>query len=645
MKFAEITLNSDTCLKIPTFTYQIPENLILKPGDSVLVPFKKQIIEGIVVSLHNNQPKYPTKKIVKKTKNLLFPYQINLAKFISDYYFCDIYKVIKLFLPKKIWNRSFELKNSSSNHHSNTEERTNSGFEKTKKSIVNILSQTKPVLFKEGNFNKKIDIYFKIAAQNITNNEQTLIIFPEILTIQPFFQKFQKHFGEKVAIYHNKLSESEKLSQHLLTKQNKTQIIIGTKLALFLPFFNLNTVIIDSEHEKLYKNEQHPKYDARTLALQLHKYFNLPLILQSPAPRLETYHQALQKKFVTLKVKTPNMKPNIEIINLNDEVQRKNFSIFSEFLTKKIENCLQNKNQVILTVNKLGSSNTIFCKDCNHTEKCENCNINLKLDQKKHLLFCSHCSFKKEIPTKCPKCQSTIIKFKGIGTQKIEAEVKKLFPNAKIFRADRETSTKKHFEEELYEKLKNHEIDILIGTQIVTKNLNLPNIKLVCNLLVDIGSNIPDFRNQEYYYQSINNLLYSINEGNIIIQTYNPKNPILKSAITEDFHNFALQELETRKNLSLPPFTNQIKISTLEDSEDKAEQQALNLQNELQNLLKNFKQEKNSIEITNYPAFLPKKNNKYIWQTLISSNTPLNEIIPNIPQQKNTKIDIDPVSQ
>jgi primosomal protein N' (replication factor Y) (superfamily II helicase) len=490
-------------------------------------------------------------------------------------------------------------------------------------------------------FSKKINLYSEIVKENINNNAQTLIIVPELLSAQPFFEKFNEMFKGKTILYDHKLTENGRIMQYYKTKYNQAQIIIGTKLSLFLAFKNLKTIIVENEHEWSYKNEMHPRFDARNIALKLKEETGAGLIFSSPVPRIETYYNGLQKKY--LSIKAEQIKPKIQIIDLKNEIKRKNFGIFSETLISKIKNCLENKNQVILSLNKLGSGNLIFCKDCNYEEKCDNCDTHLKFNSIKKILYCPHCSFKKEIPEKCPKCKSALIKIKGIGTQKVEEEAKKLFPSAKIFRADHETLTAKNSEKNLYENMKNKQIDILIGTQIVNKPLNLPNIKLFCSMLADVGLNFPDFRCEERGFQIISSTINAIDDGEIIIQTYNPENPTIKSALEGNFHDFAKNELKIREKLNLPPFSKQIKIIIEEKTAEKAEAESEKLTKEITEGLSINNQTKRDFQISNFPALSSRLNNKYFWQTLltIKKSLPTPEILKNLPE--NSKIEMDPI--
>ena len=336
--------------------------------------------------------------------------------------------------------------------------------------------------------------------------ETAIVLVPEISLTPQMLDRFISRFGkEKIAVLHSKLSIGEKYDEWNKIKEGKAKIVIGARSAIFAPVTNLGIIIIDEEHDSSYKSEANPKYDAKQVAKYIAKQNNCPLVFGSATPDINTYYKAktlgkIELLELTKRANNSSL-PKVSIIDLKQELANGNHSMLSRELYQEIEENLKQKRQTILFLNRRGYSTFIMCRDCGYTVKCKNCNISLTYHSYEKKLKCHYCGYEEEIVKVCPECHSEKIRYFGTGTQKLEQEIIKQFPNAKTIRMDVDTVTKKNSHEEILNKFKNENIDILIGTQMVVKGHHFPNVTLVGVIAADSSLNIDDYRANERTFQ------------------------------------------------------------------------------------------------------------------------------------------------
>lgn len=403
--------------------------------------------------------------------------------------------------------------------------------------------------------------------------------------------------------------------------------------------------MIDEEHEWTYKQEQSPRYNTRDVAFEIQKLTGAQIIFGSATPSLEIMRKAKNSEIKLFELKERIQKtplPKVEIVDMREELKKQNFSMFSEHLLEKIKEKLNKKEQVLIFLNRRGSASSTVCRDCGYVAKCQNCESRLTYHISKFThttLICHHCGLITKTPDICPDCASVRIKHFGLGTEKVESELKVLFPNARIARADKDTMSKKNSFENLHSKLNAEEIDILIGTQMIGKGIDIANISLVAVILADTSLQIPDFRSFERSYQLLSQVAGRAGrrdkQGEVIIQTYNPDNTVLLAVKDHNYTEFYEQEIRTRENAKLPPFTKIIKLIYCDKDKKVCEQKA-------NFLLQNLKTE--NYEVYAAPALLPRLNNKYYWHIYICGIRP-EMLIKKIDHEllRGWRIDVDPI--
>lgn len=447
--------------------------------------------------------------------------------------------------------------------------------------------------------------------------------------------RFIARFGlEQIAVLHSKLSVGERYDQWQRIKKNEAKIIIGARSAIFAPVSNLGVIIIDEEHDDSYKSEMTPRYQAKEIARTIAEHENIPLILGSATPDLKTFYKAQKneiKKLTLTKRANKSHLPKVKIVDLREELANGNKTMLSRKLYENIKDNLEKKHQTILFLNRRGFSTFVMCRDCGYTVKCKNCNITLTYHLKENKLKCHYCGYEQENVTICPECNSTKIKYFGTGTQKLETQVRKIFPNATTIRMDIDTVTKKNSHEDIINRFKKENIDILIGTQMVVKGHHFPNVTLVGVIAADSSLNIEDYRANERTFQILTQVAGRAGRenlpGDVIIQTYNPDQFSIECAKKQDYNEFYNIEINLRKQLKYPPFCDIIVIGI--SGQDKYEVENTS-QTLYTNLVSKIKQHNMNLLIYSpRPAPIDKIKNKYRFRIIIKGefNDRVNEYI------------------
>ena len=406
----------------------------------------------------------------------------------------------------------------------------------------------------------KTQVYIELIKKVVKNGKTALLLVPEISLTTQIIQKFYDNFGNDVAIFHSGLSDGEKYDEYLKIFNNEVHIVIGTRSAIFTPITNLGIIIIDEEHSETYKQDTNPRYHAIDMAKFRCNYHSIPLVLGSATPSLETMARALKGVYTYIKMENrigDAVLPEIEIVDQTDEVKNGNY-IISKILRDKIMDRLDKKEQVILLLNRRGYSTIISCKACGYTYKCPHCDISLTYHKSSNNLRCHYCGYTVFKTDKCPECGENALYDYGLGTEKLEQEIAKVFPMARIVRMDADTTTNKGAYSKIINSFRDYEYDILLGTQMISKGLDFPLVTLVGVLNADATLNIPDFRSGERTFallsQTSGRAGRGQKRGEVILQTFNPNSFVLKCVCDNDYMKFYNYEMSNRHKLSYPPY-------------------------------------------------------------------------------------------
>lgn len=413
----------------------------------------------------------------------------------------------------------------------------------------------------------KTEVYLNLTSKVIEDGGQVIVLVPEIGLTPQMIERFKSWFGNEVAIIHSKLSAGERYDEYRKVLNDEVKVVVGVRSAVFVPFKNLKMIIVDESHDSSYEFHDNLKYDTIEVAINRMKGKG-KVVLGSATPSVESYFYA-QKDFYNLcelknRAKKGAFLPDTEIVDMRDELIMGNVSIFSRELREAIEEKLKNKEQIILFLNRRGFSNFISCRSCGEVIKCDDCDISMTYHKAKNRLICHYCGKTKPLPKVCPSCGSKFIKQFGVGTQRVEEEVQKYFPEARVLRMDRDTTGKKDSFEKFYEKIKDKEADIIIGTQMVSKGFDFEDVTLVGIVAADLSLYISDYKARERTFQLITQVSgragRASKKGQVIIQTYSPDSEIIKYSAQGDYKDFYEYEIQERKTFLYPPYTKLIEL-------------------------------------------------------------------------------------
>lgn len=471
----------------------------------------------------------------------------------------------------------------------------------------------------------KTEVYIQLIDHCINKGKQAIVLVPEISLTPQMVERFKGRFGEYVAVLHSRLSLGERYDQWRLIKQGKIKVAIGARSAVFAPFDSLGIIIIDEEHENSYKSEISPKYHAVEVARERCKIENAILMYGSATPSIENYYRAVAGKIsIFTMFKRPNnlMLPKVHVVDMRSELEEGNRSIFSRALYREIGENIKRKEQTIIFLNRRGYSSFILCRNCGYVLKCPKCDVSMTYHSYDERLICHYCGYTVKNVKECPKCRSPHIRGFGTGTQKIENEIKKHFEDSSVIRMDMDTTTYKNSHEDILSNFRDNNINILVGTQMIAKGHDFPNVTLVGVLAADSILNTGDYRATERTFQLITQVAGRAGRGTIsgrvIIQTYNVENYSIKCACAQDYKGFFEKEIMVREKLLYPPFTNIGSIVLSGTNDRMVYNKATSVKKFVDEF---FASDYNSIDVLGPSRSLVSKiKNKYRWRIIIKYN-------------------------
>lgn len=466
----------------------------------------------------------------------------------------------------------------------------------------------------------KTEVYLQIIQGALDKGKTAILLVPEISLTPQMTERFIARFGEKVAILHSGLSNGEKYDEWRKVERGDAQVVVGARSAIFAPLKNLGVMIIDEEHEATYKQDSNPRYHAREVAILRAQYNQAALVLGSATPSLESRARAgkgvYQHLRLTQRANPLATIPEVQVIDFRDYIGQNETSNFTPPLLEAIQDRLAKKEQVVLMLNRRGYSSFVMCRECGTVDTCPNCDISLTLHMDTKTMNCHYCGFSKDIPQVCPNCKSHSIRYYGTGTQKAYDELVELFPQARILRMDVDTTRKKGSHQALLDQFGREEADILLGTQMIAKGLDFPNVTLVGVLNADTALNLPDFRSSERTFQLLTQVAGRAGRaekaGQVLIQSYNPQHYAIRFAKDQDYEGFYAYEMGIRRQLGYPPYYFTIGITLSHRKEEEVVKRAY----EVMNILRSGLSETSNI-LGPTPKPIARTHNLYHYQILI----------------------------
>ena len=469
----------------------------------------------------------------------------------------------------------------------------------------------------------KTEVYMQAIAQILESGKSVIVLVPEISLTPQTASRFIGRFGERVAVLHSRLSDGERYDSWHRIQRGEATIVIGPRSAVFAPVSELGLIIIDEEHSDSYKSDKAPRYHAREVAQKRSELANCALLLGSATPSLESFYRARNGTYQLLSLPTRVLDremPEVHIVDMRAELKGGNRTIFSALLRNAIEQRLVKREQIILFLNRRGHSTYVFCRTCGYVERCNNCSISLTFHFETKKLVCHHCGHRRDTHPTCPQCSSPAIRYFGMGTEAIEQEVRKAFPAANVKRFDADSTARKNAHQQILAAFQQQEIDILIGTQMVAKGLDFPNVTLVGVIAADTALNLPDFRASEQTFSLLTQVAGRSGRaeipGEVIVQTYMPAHYCITAAQKHDYIGFYEQEVAARGALRYPPFSHIARLLL----RGKDEKSVIDAAHTVVNQLQNSQTDGDSVEILGpAPAPLSKIEGKFRWHFLLRS--------------------------
>lgn len=514
--------------------------------------------------------------------------------------------------------------------------------------VVKSFDRYEPFLLYGVTGSGKTEVYIKLIEEVIKRGKTAIMLVPEISLTTQIAKRFYEAFSSDVAILHSALSNGEKYDEYLKIFKGEVHVVVGTRSAIFAPLNNLGIIILDEEDSSSYKQDNNPRYHARDIATFRAKYNNIPLLLASATPSLESKARADKGVYTLLKL--PNrvgksLLPKIHIVDMEPEMKKRNM-IFSEILQNKIKEKLERHEQIILLLNRRGFSTYITCSNCGYTYKCPNCDITLTYHKTSNNLICHYCGYQKKCDNNCPECHEKALNYYGLGTEKLEETIKSMYPLARVVRMDQDTTRNKGMHESIINAFKSEEYDILLGTQMISKGLDFPKVTLVGVINADTTLNIPDYRSSENTFSLLSQVAGRSGRSNIpgevIIQTFNPDNFVINCVKDHSYDKFYLYEMNFRKTLKYPPYYYLVSLKVIGASYEETIENSKKVKAYLDNNLS-----KDILVLGPTTASVFRFNNEYRMQIIIkykkeaNLKTVLKEIDNMFITSKNIRLEVD----
>ncbi len=644
MHYYEVAPNQIIRTASASFTYA--SDVELPVGKLVTIEVGKKVLVGVVLRAVS-KPNYDTKAISGVIEDQPLPEQLlQLSQWLSTYYATHLATVLQTILPRGLQKSRRDRKASPQESY---RDRTNIVFTSEQANAIESIDAMSPgtALLHGVTGSGKTHVYIELAKKTIERGQSVILLVPEIALTSQVVDEFSHHF-ENTILTHSRQTEAER--HHAwrdALNSDKPRVAIGPRSALFLPLKNVGMIIIDEAHEPSFKQEQSPRYSALRAASVLASLHAGKVVLGSATPAIADYYLAKQsgRPVISMKKRARDnaVAPTIELVDMTKRTNFKKHRFLSDKLLVQLDETLASGNQALIFHNRRGSASTTLCENCGWSAMCTRCFVPLTLHADKHHLRCHVCGITERVPTSCPECHGADIIHKGIGTKLIESELRKLFPDKIIARFDGDSESGESIEQK-YKELYNGEIDIIIGTQVIAKGLDLPKLRLVGVIQADSGLSLPDYGSSERTFQLLAQVIGRVGRShhatNVIVQSYQPTHPAVVDGLAQNYTQFYETALKERQRSHFPPFTYLLKLTCVYKTEAAAIKNAQKLASELRKL------RSSDVQILGpTPAFYERQRDTYRWQLTLKSpkRASLVAILPYVPST-HWQYELDPMS-
>jgi primosomal protein N' (replication factor Y) (superfamily II helicase) len=657
--YAEVAVEAARGSGRETYTYAVPEGVDVVPGHRVTVPFGRRSTYGFVVSLATEDPGVETKTIATAgSEPLLLPHQVALARLVADHYWVPLIECLRAMLPPRVraTGTSGSQASTRQRRHSRLVELANApaspsealALTDEQRAALEVINANQVTLLHGVIASGKTEVYLAAAERALADGLRVLLLVPDISLTPQLVQRVRARLNAPIAVLHSQLTELERAQQWWRTRRGEAQVVLGSRSAVFAPIPRLGLICLDEEGSAAYKQDRTPRYETGWVARRLATVSGARLVAGSATPSVVTYHAAERGEMALAKMthRVRGRDAEVELVDMRDEAAAGNRQPLSRRLLEVIDKTLENEEQVILYLNRRGMSTFVLCRDCGKSVQCLGCSVALVQHAEVDGLVCHYCGYSRAMPAVCDHCGSRNIRGMGMGTQRLETMVKKLWPRARVLRLDSDAARGPDSYFDIWETFSERRADILVGTQLVTRGLDLPAVTCVGVVDADLPLHFPDYRSAENTFSLVVQVAGRAGRdgrsSRVIVQTSNPEHYSLRCAASNDYEGFYAAELPSRKAFSFPPFA-ELAVLTRTDADDaKAAASAREAAEALAAGL--LKEGIEGIRVMGpAPAFIHRLRGEYRWQVTLKGDG-LERARHLAPRGKGWSYDVDPVT-
>jgi len=657
--YAEVAVEAARGSGRETYTYAVPEGVDVVPGHRVTVPFGRRSTYGFVVSLGTDDPGVETKAIATAGSDpLLLPYQVELARLVADHYWIPLIECLRAMLPPRVraTGTSGSQASTRQRRHSRLVELATGPALRSapppltgeQQAALELIGNSQVTLLHGVIASGKTEVYLAAAERALAEGLRVLLLVPDISLTPQLVQRVRSRLNAPIAVLHSQLTELERAQQWWRTRRGEAQVVLGSRSAVFAPIPRLGLICLDEEGSAAYKQDRTPRYETGWVARRLASVSGARLVAGSATPSVVTYYAAERGEMALAKLthRVRGHDAEGELVDMREEAAPGNRQPLSQRLLEAIDKTLANEEQVILYLNRRGMSTFVLCRDCGKSVQCLGCSVALVQHAEIDGLVCHYCGYSRAMPSVCDHCGSRNIRGMGMGTQRLETMVKKLWPRARVLRLDSDAARGPDSYFEIWETFSERRADILVGTQLVTRGLDLPAVTCVGVVDADLPLHFPDYRSAENTFSLVVQVAGRAGRdgrsSRVIVQTSNPEHYSLRCAATNDYEGFYAAELPSRKAFSFPPFAD-LAVLTRTDADDaKAAPSAREAAEAIATGL--LKEGIEGIRVMGpAPAFIHRLRGEYRWQVTLKGDG-LERARHLAPRGKGWSYDVDPVT-
>ena len=642
-----------------TYTYAVPEGVDVVPGHRVTVPFGRRTTYGFVVSLGTEDPGVEVKPIATAGSDpLLLPHQVELARLVADHYWLPIIECLRAMLPPRVraTGKTGSLESTRQRRHSRLVELATGPSSQLpapeltpeQQGALEVIGSNQVTLLHGVIASGKTEVYLTAAEKALAEGLRVLLLVPDISLTPQLVQRVRARLNAPIAVLHSQLTELERAQQWWRTRRGEAQVVLGSRSAVFAPIPRLGLICLDEEGSAAYKQDRTPRYEAGWVARRLAEVTSARLVAGSATPSVVTYHEAAQGQLALAKMtkRVRGRDAEVELVDMRDEVAQGNRRPLSKRLVDVIEKTLANEEQVILYLNRRGMSTFVLCRDCGKSVQCLGCSVALVQHAEIDGLVCHYCGYSRAMPEVCDHCGSRNIKGLGMGTQRLETMVKKLWPQARVLRLDSDAARGPDSYFDIWETFSERRADILVGTQMVARGLDLPAVTCVGVVDADLPLHFPDYRSAENTFSLVVQVAGRAGrdgrESRVVVQTSNPEHYSLRCAAVGDYEGFYAADLPARKAFSFPPYADLVVLTRTDHDDARAADSARDAAEALAAGL--LKDGIDGIRVMGpAPAFIHRLRGEYRWQVTLKGEG-LGRARHLAPRGKGWSYDVDPVT-